>query len=126
MAWMRQAVPFHRSANGRKTVLVKETPTAVQALAEVHDTPRKPLSDPLAGSGAGWMRHLVPFHASARGAPVLPLVCWRPTAVHAAGPPQETAISAPFAPIVVGNGVLGNGPSCAAGAVPVPLTPPTS
>ena len=97
-ACTRQAVPFHRSANGREAVLVKEIPTAVQALSEVHDTPLKPLSDPLAGFGVGWMRQLDPCHASAMGTPVLPLVWCLPTAVHAAGPPQETAIKAPFDP----------------------------
>jgi hypothetical protein len=41
MGWIAQAVPFHRSATVKEALagkLVLEVPTAVQAVAEVHDT----------------------------------------------------------------------------------------
>jgi hypothetical protein len=84
VGWMRQAVPFHRSAR----VPALETPTAVQADAAVHATlVRKP--PPCAGLGVGWVRQRVPFHRSARVPALEP-----PTAVHADADVQDTPLSA--------------------------------
>jgi hypothetical protein len=45
VAWMDQAVPFHRSASVavRPVAMGLELPTAVQAVADVHDTPSRVL-----------------------------------------------------------------------------------
>jgi len=61
VAWIRQRVPFHRSAK----VPAFEAPTAVQAEAEEQETPNN-TPPPEEGLGVGWMDHRVPFHRSAR------------------------------------------------------------
>src|SRR5215469_529147 len=82
---MLQRFPFHRSAR----VPALETPTAVQADADVHAAlVRTP--PPCAGLGVGWMAQLVPFHCSAR-VPALEL----PTAVHADAEVQDTPFRKP-------------------------------
>jgi hypothetical protein len=42
VGWMTQAVPFHRSASVPLPLLVVESPTAVHAAADVHETATKP------------------------------------------------------------------------------------
>jgi len=79
---MRHLVPFHRSAR----VPAPEAPTAVQARADVQDTPFRP-PPPCGGLGVGWMRHLVPFHRSARV-----LAPEAPTAVQARAEVQDTPL----------------------------------
>ena len=50
VAWTVQLLPFHRSASVLRTpVLSLESPTAVQAAAELHDTANRSL--PLAPAG---------------------------------------------------------------------------
>jgi hypothetical protein len=49
-------------------------PTAMQAVAEVHDTAPKPLSVVPVGLGTDWIDQLVPFHRSAKGTFVEPLI----------------------------------------------------
>ena len=66
VARMRHVVPFHASASDRSPLPVRELPEAVQALAEVHDTPESPLPVPPAALGVAWMRQEVPFHRSAK------------------------------------------------------------
>jgi hypothetical protein len=67
VGWMAHFLPFHRSAscllspNGLAAV----SPTAVHALAEVHDTPLKSMRVAPAGLGVGWMTHFLPFHRCA-------------------------------------------------------------
>jgi hypothetical protein len=82
---MLQLVPFHRSAS----VPALEPPTAVQADAEVHDTPLS-VAPPWDGLGVGWMTQRVPFHRSASVPAAEP-----PTAEHADAEVQDTAFSAP-------------------------------
>jgi hypothetical protein len=68
VAWMRQLVPFHRSASG--VLLPRESvcaPTAVQARAEVQETAKNPLSGWPAGLGTAWIFHRVPVQISASG-----------------------------------------------------------
>jgi hypothetical protein len=48
VGWMAQAVPFHRSAS----VTLPENPTAVQDVADVHDTARKPRAGAVAEAAA--------------------------------------------------------------------------
>ena len=75
-AWIRQFVPFHRSASDTvmlvppeaprpRAVLIVVAPTAVHAAAAEHDTARNSLPVDPAGLGVAWMRQRVPFHASA-------------------------------------------------------------
>jgi hypothetical protein len=65
VCWIDHVVPFHRSASVTVVVLVEVPPTAVQALADVHDTPCRRVFDPPVGLGVCWIDHLVPFHRSA-------------------------------------------------------------
>jgi len=62
-----QAVPFQVSIKVRYRVLVfdgNDTPTAVQALAEMHETPSSLPTGSLLGLGT--IDHAVPFQVSAR------------------------------------------------------------
>ena len=76
VAWTRQLVPFHRSASDTVAlpppeaprppgVLIVVAPTAAHAAAAEHDTARNSLPVDPAGLGVAWMRHFLPFHASA-------------------------------------------------------------
>jgi len=68
VGWIRQVVPFHRSARVTKVpapLLV--WPTAVHDAGDVHETPEKP---PGGRVGVGRMRHRVPFHRSAKNPPM--------------------------------------------------------
>jgi hypothetical protein len=76
VAWIRQFVPFHRSASDtvvlvppealrRPAVLIVVAPTAVQAAGVEHDTARNSLPVDPAGLGVAWMLHFVPFQLSA-------------------------------------------------------------
>jgi hypothetical protein len=56
LRWMTQVMPFHRA--------IAPKPTAVHALADVHDTASKMLP-----AGVGWMAHFLPFQRSARVKP---------------------------------------------------------
>jgi hypothetical protein len=63
-----QLLPFHRSASARVGLtagLVAKLPTAVQALAELHDTPDSMLLVAPDGFGVDWTAHLVPLQRSA-------------------------------------------------------------
>src|SRR5215510_6304558 len=63
VAWTCQVRPFHRSASVLARV---RFPTAVQAEAEVQDTPMKPALGPAgAGLTVGTIRHVRPSHRSA-------------------------------------------------------------
>jgi hypothetical protein len=64
-------------------------PTAVHAVADVHDTPFRELICAPPGAGIGWMFQLFPSHLSAITCPSLLF----PTAVHAFGDVQETAFN---------------------------------
>jgi hypothetical protein len=74
---MDQEVPFHASARENRGVNEPAgfwyQPTAVQAVAEVHETLDRTLSSAPGWSGVGWMDQEVPFQISARvlGAVVL-------------------------------------------------------
>jgi hypothetical protein len=85
VGWMRQRVPFHRSARVVPSAL---PPTAVQAESEVQDTLFS--APPPAGLGVGWMRQLWPFHRSARVTVVRDLLVVVPTAIQAEPETQAT------------------------------------
>src|SRR5260370_38961356 len=62
VCWMRQAVPFHRSAR----VPWSDPPVARQAEALVQDTPARDANWTLGGLGVDWMLQAWPFQRSAR------------------------------------------------------------
>jgi hypothetical protein len=67
VAWMLQVVPFRDSANVTSVpVMSLELPAAVQAVAELHDTPSRELALAPGGLGVTWMLQAVPSHASTR------------------------------------------------------------
>src|SRR6266581_3193258 len=89
--WIRQVVPFHRSASVTGTPeLFTKTPTAVQAEGEAHDTPFRKLPRAPAGLGVRWIRQVVPFHRSARVTRTPEPVVDTPTAMQAEAVVQET------------------------------------
>ncbi len=61
VAWIDHVLPFHRSASERSLPLF---PTAVQALADVHEMPLN--LPPNLGLGVAWIDQVLPFHRSAR------------------------------------------------------------
>jgi hypothetical protein len=91
VAWTDQLVPSHASASACSVLPALVCPTAVQAVAAVHDTWASALAAAPAGPGVGWIDHRFPFQASARVrvSPFLPLSD-RPTAVQAAAEVHET------------------------------------
>jgi hypothetical protein len=116
-----QVVPFQCSATVPSEllpVLSKTAPTAVQAVAEVHDTPVKKLIGAPAGVGTGWMLQLIPSHLSA----ITCLALLLPTAVHALGEVQETAFrNTPGLPEVGVGWMLHDAPSHRSVIVPSEL-----
>jgi hypothetical protein len=68
VGWRLQAVPFHASANVSSVLaLFWKNPTAVQAVAELHDTPLSWLTAAGPGGlGVAWIVHSCPFQASAK------------------------------------------------------------
>src|ERR1700733_12772923 len=68
VGWMVQATPFHASASvapSRPPELLTESPTAVQAAAERHDTPDRLLTMAPAGSGVASVLQVPASHVSA-------------------------------------------------------------
>jgi hypothetical protein len=93
MDWIRQFVPFHRSAKTPTGVpeLLKEFPVAVQADDDVQDKPNRALPCAPCGFGVGWMFHFLPSHCSASVPVVFPEPSVRaPTAVQATADVQDT------------------------------------
>jgi hypothetical protein len=67
---MRHRLPFHRSARGWEApARVTLFPTAVHADGAVQETPNRELTAAPRGLEVGWMRHVLPFHRSARVTP---------------------------------------------------------
>jgi hypothetical protein len=89
---IRQALPFQTSASVPTALpeLSKRVPTAMQADSEVQATLDRMDAGP-EGLGVAWMRHLVPFHRSAR---VLPFREF-PTAVQAERVAHDTLFREP-------------------------------
>jgi hypothetical protein len=85
--WTDQFMPFQRSTT--------PVPTAVQALAELHETPAgSPVGDP-GGRMVGWTDQLLPFQRAA-----MP----DPTAAQAVGDTHDTLAKLPPAPASAGAG----------------------
>jgi len=88
VGWIRQVVPFHRSARVTKVPAPSVVwPTAVHDAGDVHETPEKP---PGGRVGVGRMRHRVPFHRAARNPPMSLGLEVPPTATQDLGEVQAT------------------------------------
>jgi hypothetical protein len=91
--WIDHVEPFQRSAKvaplTSPLTTPEEPPTAVHALADVHDTPLKKESW-AAGLGVRWTDHLEPFQRSSSG-----LFPSDPTTTRARGEVRDTALSEP-------------------------------
>jgi hypothetical protein len=77
VVWIDQLVPFQRSTN--------PSPTAVQAVADGHDTPLSWLTGWPVGLGEDWIDQVLPFQRSAKVPWLLP-----PTAVQATAEVHDT------------------------------------
>ncbi len=98
VAWIDHRAPFHRSASGP----APDLPTAVQADADVQDTPFR--LAPWDSLGVGWIRHRVPFQCSATAWEAPVAVMLDPTAVQADGAAHATP-SRPLTAVPAGLGV---------------------
>jgi len=96
VGWMRQVVPFHRSASGAEAPwLLTVWPTAVHADGDRHDTLNNALSPAHRGLGVAWMAHLLPSHRSARVTTTPEPRVKSPTAVQEDELAQDTPASWP-------------------------------
>jgi hypothetical protein len=86
VGWIAHLVPFHVSASITLLEPEMESPTAVQTVADVHDTPFSSLLVTPTGLGVGWIAHLVPVQDAAN-VPSGPV----PTAVHVVVDGHDTA-----------------------------------
>ncbi len=122
VGWMRHRLPFHRSARGWKApARLTLFPTAVHADGAVQETPNKELTAAPRGLGVGWMRHVLPFHRSARVTPTPEALTYVPTAVHEVAPVQDSQNSWPVGTRGFGLGVIDQpDPEAPAGVARVP------
>ncbi|HEX9413772.1 MAG TPA: hypothetical protein VF916_09750 [Ktedonobacterales bacterium] len=90
---IRHLLPFHRSASVPAALaeLSNRPPTAMQAVRDVHATPPRTLAAVPDAFGVAWIRHLVPFHRSARVRPFAEF----PTAVQAERDVHDTLARKP-------------------------------
>ncbi len=122
VGWMRHRVPSHRSARGwNAPARVMLAPTAVHADGAVQETPDRELTATPRGLGVGWMRHVLPFHRSARVTPTPEALTYVPTAVHEVAPVQDSQNSWPVGTRGFGLGVIDQpDPEAPAGVARVP------
>src|SRR5437763_10315504 len=59
-------LPFQRSAKVTEAPEIRYWPTAVQAVAEVHDTPNRRLDVAPAGTGTDWTTQMLPLKRAAK------------------------------------------------------------
>jgi hypothetical protein len=91
-SWIDHSVPFHLSAKGTGFPgLVANTPTAVQALDDVHDTPSRLLNSAPVTAGGFWADHSMPFHFSANGTSTFAGLVKNETPMHAVDDAHDTA-----------------------------------
>ncbi len=86
VGWIIHLCPFQSSASAPFAVL----PTAMQAFADVHDTPDSPdveCCETSAVRGIDWIAHLCPFQRSTSGS-----IALSPTAVHASAEIHDTPL----------------------------------
>jgi hypothetical protein len=65
VGWIDQLVPFHRSASVEVAPALTYEPTAVHALAAVHERPRRTLPVAADGLGVDWIAQPLPVCTSA-------------------------------------------------------------
>lgn len=88
--WIDHSVPFQRSTSDPVAPpLARYCPTAVQADAELQETPANVASMAVAGIGVGRIVQAVPFQDSASG----PADACHPTAIHREADEQDTPVS---------------------------------
>jgi len=105
--WMRQLLPFHRSASVRCAPdLTANCPTAVHAEPDGQDTPLRALAAAPRGFGVDWTVQAPPLRRSASVTPSPDSRTCKPTAVHTAVVGQDTALSKPFPARGFGLGVI--------------------
>jgi hypothetical protein len=87
-----QVVPFHLSAKvtSESEALLKEEPTAIHAVAELHDTPASFVTIAPAGSGVACTVQAVPFHTSASVTSFFTVLVNHPAAVQAVAEVHDT------------------------------------
>jgi hypothetical protein len=87
-----QVVPFHLSANVTSAleVWLKDAPTAIHAVAEVHDTPASFVTIAPAGLGVACTVQAAPFHTSASVTSCLKVLVNHPAAVQAVAEVHDT------------------------------------
>ena len=104
VVWIVHAAPFQRSAKVRKVLPSLHAPTAVQAAAEVHETP---LNEDLTAPVGTWVDssdHVVPFQRSAKVVEAKELFSQKPTALQAVADVHDTPLSSiEEAPLTVGT-----------------------
>jgi hypothetical protein len=106
MDWMAQLLPFQRSARvSCAPDLMKNSPTAVQAETEGHDTSLRALDAAVGGFGVDWTVQVPPLRRSASVTPSPDVRTCKPTAVHTEVVGQDTELSAPFPARGFGLGV---------------------
>jgi hypothetical protein len=106
VGWTCQLLPFHRSASVRCAPdPAKNSPTAVHAEPDGHDTPLRALVAAPAGFGVDWTVHLPPLRRSASVTPRPDSRTENPTAVHTEAVGHDTVLSPPFPARGFGLGV---------------------
>jgi hypothetical protein len=91
VGWTDQVVPFHRSSSVLLTLAaLKESPTAVQAVALVHATAARELITEPSGLGVERIDQALPFHCSARVVTAFEVLIEYPTATQAVGAVHDT------------------------------------
>jgi|SRR5579864_7575499 len=88
---MLHAVPFHDSASVRVVLVVLKVPTALQEVADGHETPLSAALVAPVGFGVAWMLQAVPFQDSARVEVTLVLLEEDPTASQSVAETHDTA-----------------------------------
>jgi hypothetical protein len=112
-----QDVPFHRSASVSEAPdLLPDTPTAVQAVADLHDTASRLLPIVPDGLGVVCTTQEVPFHASANASVAPELFPYSPMAVQAAAELHDTP------PRLLSMAPLGSGMVCTVQEVPFQIS----
>jgi hypothetical protein len=95
VTWVAQVVPFHTSTSVTLELcrLLPLNPTAVQAVAELHDTAFSWLARAPEALGIDWTAHAVPFQSSAKATTLPLLLTNSPTDVQAVTEVHDTAAS---------------------------------
>jgi hypothetical protein len=122
VGWMAHRVPSHRSAKAWEAPpWLTLFPTAVHADGAAHETPNRELTAAPPGLGVGWMRHVLPFHRSARVTATPEALTYVPTAVHEFAAVQDSQNSWPVGTLGFGLGVTDHpAPEALAGVARAP------